>query len=192
MKRATVFQEQKSKMKSLSGCVLIHWDGKIVEEDGVKVDRLPVIASTKGDSQLLGIPKLASGTGQAQAEAVVNAVRNWSLEDRTGGLVFDTTGSNTGGGGKGFFPRIEKFLGKDLLRLACRHHTTEIIIRGVYETFMGSSKAPEDPLFTAFQKQWDKLDQSYFTPGLLDKTVARALRSEDTIVEFARAQIEVG
>ena len=42
------------------------------------------------------VPKLASGTGLAQADAVITCVDDWNLREMVKGLCFDTTSSNTG------------------------------------------------------------------------------------------------
>jgi len=41
------------------------------------VDRLPVIVSGLETNQLLGVPKLISGTGEAQATAVNQLLEDW-------------------------------------------------------------------------------------------------------------------
>ena len=50
----------------------IHWDGKLLEDiTGEEVvDRLPVLVSGNGVDQLLGVPKLSSGTGENTSAAV--------------------------------------------------------------------------------------------------------------------------
>jgi len=47
-------------------------DGKILPEifGQGKVDRLPVLVSGDGTEKLLGVPKLAAGTREQEAEAV--------------------------------------------------------------------------------------------------------------------------
>jgi len=60
------------------------------------VDRLPVIITGQGISQLLGVPKIASGTGEAQASAIKDMLEEWDLCERVGALCFDTTAANTG------------------------------------------------------------------------------------------------
>ena len=60
------------------------------------VNRLPVLISGVDVEQLLGLPKLASGTGEAQAAAVVSFLKDWDVLDRVVILCFDTIASNTG------------------------------------------------------------------------------------------------
>jgi len=63
-----------------NGPLVIHWDGKLIPDLHVigkqKVDRLPVLVSGKGISQLLTVAKLPSGTGEAQATAVFGAIQD--------------------------------------------------------------------------------------------------------------------
>ena len=76
----------------------VHWDGKLMEDltSHQHVDHLPVLISGAGVEQLLGVPKLSSGTGEAQASAVVQCLEVWGIQDQMTALCFDTTASNTG------------------------------------------------------------------------------------------------
>ena len=62
--------------------LIVHWDGKLIPDiTGSKtVDRLPVLVTTNGHAQLLAVPKLPCGTGEAQANAVFSALKCWNLE----------------------------------------------------------------------------------------------------------------
>ena len=53
------------------------------------------LISGVGVEPLLGVSKLASGTGEAQAAAVVSCLIDWDVLDRVVALCFDTTVSNT-------------------------------------------------------------------------------------------------
>ena len=67
-------QDLKSSFKA-SKPLTIHWDGKLMNDltGEEKVDRLPIIVSGSGIDQLLSIPKLSAGTGQAMAYAMFEA-----------------------------------------------------------------------------------------------------------------------
>ncbi|KAG0696641.1 hypothetical protein GWK47_026471 [Chionoecetes opilio] len=56
--------------------LVVHWDGKLIPDltGKKKVDRLPILVSFRGKSKLLEVPKLPSGTGDAQAQAVLATV----------------------------------------------------------------------------------------------------------------------
>jgi len=45
------------------------------------VEILPVIISSKGCEQLLGVPKLFAGTGEQQAESVYDLLLEWGIQD---------------------------------------------------------------------------------------------------------------
>lgn len=78
---------------------VLHFDGKLLSDitGTEQVDRLPIILSSSGKFQLLGVPKLESGTGQNQASAIIETVKQWDINtDNIKALCFDTTASNTG------------------------------------------------------------------------------------------------
>ncbi|GBP79306.1 hypothetical protein EVAR_55364_1 [Eumeta japonica] len=62
----------------------VHWDGKLIEDiTGHKtVDRLPILVSGQGVDQLLAVPKLSHGTGEACASAVYDTIVSWNLGDK--------------------------------------------------------------------------------------------------------------
>ena len=92
------------------------------------VDRLPVLVSGNGVSQLLSVAR-STGTGEDQARAVVEALEEWGLTDRIVGLSFDTTSSNIGRH-SGACVQIEQKMGRDMLHFACRHHVFDVSRRG--------------------------------------------------------------
>ena len=57
------------------------------------VDKLAVVVSVE---QLLGVPKLPSGTGDGQATAVAKVFQDWGIVNRVCAMCFDTTSTNTG------------------------------------------------------------------------------------------------
>ncbi|KAK0051716.1 DNA repair protein RAD51 3 [Biomphalaria pfeifferi] len=63
----------------------VHWDGKLLEDLTTRehVDRLPILISGVGCEQLLAVPKLSSGTGESQATAVVNEIKQWGIEKQS-------------------------------------------------------------------------------------------------------------
>ena len=82
----------------VEGPLTAHWDGKILPAltGNENTDRLAVIVSGDGAMKLLGVPKIPSGTGEAQATAVLQLIDDWHLKDRIQFMCFDTTASNTG------------------------------------------------------------------------------------------------
>ena len=139
--------------------LVVHWDEKILPFlTGKKtVDRLPVLVSGKdfpkvGEScQLLGVPRIEAGTGIAQAAAVNHLLETWHVKDRVVGMVFDSTASNTGRNAEACKLLGEK-LQRNLLWLAHRHHSHEIILSSVFTSSFGSSIGPNVALFKRFQQ----------------------------------------
>lgn len=132
------------------------YDNKIT---GQLVDRLPVIVSGTDKQQLLGVPKLSTGTGASQAEAVYKCLIDWGLQDNVVGMCFDTTSSNTGHK-SGACVLIEEKLNRPLMHLACRHHVLELVLKAAFEEQFGPSTSPLIPLFAKFRREWDTLDHS--------------------------------
>ena len=58
-------------------------------------DRLAVSVTGAETEKILGIVKLASGTGAAQANATFELLRLWGVSSEVIGMSFDTTASNT-------------------------------------------------------------------------------------------------
>ena len=139
--------------------LVVHWDGKLIPDliGKEKVDRLPVLVSGEGTSQLLTVAKLPSGTGKAQAAAVFEAIEDWGLANSISAMCFDTTSSNTGRIA-GACILLEQKLCKELLPLACRHHIMELVIGSVFQVCMGSTSSPEVPVFKRFQQHWSCID----------------------------------
>lgn len=174
-----------------SGPITVHWDGKLMLDlTGRKhVDRLPVIVTGDGVRQMLGVPKLAAGTAEAQACAVMDCLEEWKLCDNVSSLCFDTTSSNTGKHG-GACVLLERKIGRELLHLACRHHIMELVLSAAFKTVFGTSSGPDVLLFKRFRDQWDKIDKENFQPAATDEYVSRTLSPFcKDIMEFINKQL---
>jgi hypothetical protein len=169
----------------------VHWDGKLMEDltTNEHVDRLPVLVSGVGVEKLLGVPKLSSSTGVAQADAVVGCLEDWNITEQVVALSFDTTASNTGHR-SGACSRIEQKLDKDLLHLPCRHHIMELVIGTAFDKMMGCSSGPEIQIFKRFGKQWKHINQDQFEPASTDTSVeSEIVESRNDLVDFIQAQL---
>lgn len=145
--------------------LLLHWDGKLLLDIAgapkEKVDRVAILV-TGEEEKLLGVPKIARGTGREQADACIKALNDWGLSDKVQGLVFDTTASNTGLH-RGACQLIEEALGKDLIWIPCRHHVLEVVLSSVFTAAMGrTTDGPGIQLFKRLQTQWYSFDHSEF------------------------------
>ena len=169
----------------------VHWDGKLMPALTGKeqVDRLPVLVSGLGVNQLLAVPKLESGSGAAQADAVVNALQEWDITDRVAAMSFDTTSSNTGHI-SGTCTLIQQKLGRELLFLACRHHVLELLVGAVFKTCMVSTSGPEVLLFKRFGQKWSLMDQSSYQTAEKMANFALFEPDRDDILKFAEKQLK--
>lgn len=153
------------------------------------MDRLPVMVSSNGVTQLLRVPKSPSGNGESQASAVLHLLQEWSLEDRITAMGFDTTASNTGIF-RGACVKLEEMLGREILWLACRHHIMELLMTAAWD-FLFSSSGPTICLFSRFQNQWPTLNQK-FSDRMVDQNLIYELGDEvEVILQFVEKQLQL-
>lgn len=176
---------------------VVHWDGKLMstlQDSTKKSERLAVLvtALTSGKTQLLGVPQLASGSGENQASAVHALLDEWNLAEKVAGLSFDTTPSNSGRlSGAAYL--LEQKLGRTLLSLACRHHVYELTLKAAFETLAGSSTGPQVGLFHRFREQWNSLERGNFQTGWDTAEIRPLLEGErNDLLEFALSKLSVG
>jgi len=156
----------------------------------MKVDRLPILVSTMGEKKLLQIPKISAGTGQAEAQAVYNAIREWGLENLVRGMCFDTSSSNTGRL-SGACIILEQLLGRPLQHFACRHHILELVLAAAFGVCMGPSKAPEVLVFKRFQAQWSSINQESYSDACSDDFASSELADiRDEVIVFCEQQLQ--
>lgn len=171
----------------------IHWDGKLIEDilGHETVDRLPILVSGLGVDQLLGVPKLCRGTGEAYASAVHDTILSWNLSDKIKCLCFDTTAVNTGLKA-GACILLEQKMEKDFLWLACRHHILEIMLEAVVNEALGPSSGPEILIFKRFRTAWSNIDQNNFSTVSSDSDALRCVENvADSTILFAEKQLNV-
>ncbi len=142
--------------------LVVHWDGKIVEDFKRLQDRIGVVVSGEGGAKLLAIPAVVSSSGENQAAVVHQAVLDWHLEDGIVALSFDTTASNTGKH-VGTCVILERMLNKKLMWLACRHHVLELLLRRVGATVFGKTTGPSNKDFKDFKDTWPTLNNTIWT-----------------------------
>jgi hypothetical protein len=118
------------------------------------------------------------------AKVVVQEVDRFDLRRHIVGICFDTTASNTGLL-QGACTRIENDFQRTLLWLACRHHTHELILKGVFdECCPVLSSGPDINIFRKFQAQWDSINKMAYTTMLEEESLHELLknRREEMII----------
>jgi len=172
---------------------VLHWDSKLLPDitGHLKVDRLPVIVTAPNVEQLLGVPKLDSGTGYETSSAIYDTLKEWSLLDKVQAFVFDTTASNTGRL-NGACHLLEQKLDRDILYLACRHHVYEIVLQGVFtEVKLATSTGPDILLFKKFRKEWNTIDTNSYSIWSTDENVKDILKDvADETIQFCTNKIK--
>ena len=164
--------------------VIVHWDGKLLCDitGNKKVDRLPIVLSYNGTTKLLSVPKLTSGTGRNQADAIFEALQEWGVTNTIVGLCCDTTPSNLGPR-NGAATLLEHLLEKNMLYFPCRHHIMEIILRAAFESVIPGTVGPSVTIFDRFEQEWDNLDKKNYKSGLLDDIVLNVLQDDLNEIE---------
>ncbi|ESO02774.1 hypothetical protein HELRODRAFT_174188 [Helobdella robusta] len=144
--------------------LLVHWDGKIMNDDPhSRTDRLAVVVTGCNVEKILKIVKIASSTGQAQANAIFQLLKLWDVSEDIIGMCFDTTAANTGTS-SGACVLLEKLLHRNLLHFACRHHVHELIIGEVFTVLFGPSRGPNIGMLERFRAYWPNINQSNHKP----------------------------
>ncbi|KAG7156415.1 hypothetical protein Hamer_G006168 [Homarus americanus] len=130
---------------------------------GKEEHRQAIFISGRGheEGKLLAVLPVKDGTGLTQARATARAIEDWSCTSNVKALCFDTTSSNTGRV-QGAVVHLEALLEKLLLRLGCRHHVMELVVRAAASNIFGKTSAPTDPLFQTLKKRWSQLDHSQY------------------------------
>ncbi|KAG0723732.1 hypothetical protein GWK47_042055 [Chionoecetes opilio] len=81
--RSTLAKDIKETFSPLTP-LTVHWDGKILpQDDGTRAERLAILVTGEGVEKLLGVPKLHSGTGDAAATAVFEALEDWGSRNES-------------------------------------------------------------------------------------------------------------
>lgn len=78
--------------------VFLQWDGKLLPAlPGKKnVNRVPVIAPSNVNEQLLKVSAVDSGTQIEQGNVIFNLLNDWCITEKVQTFCCDTTATNTG------------------------------------------------------------------------------------------------
>ena len=96
--------------------------------------------------------KLVSGSGHAAAVAVLDLLKSWQCDAFVIGMCFKTTASKTGR--VYVCTLLETAIGHNLLKVACRHHLSEVLLSDAFVLCIGKvcpSTVPDILLFKPFK-----------------------------------------
>lgn len=134
------------------------------------VDRLATVWHTDGKDNILGIYKMPDKKGESQALVIQNYCQNYNIDkNRVVALVCDNASNNTGNE-RGTCKKLEVDFDKALLRLNCRHHVYEIIIKDVYHHLF-SSDTPNNLFQPILKGSWSSLRANNFPFNSFNETV---------------------
>ena len=95
--------------------------------------------------------------GTTASSAIKNELDSWGCINNVFGMVFDTTNSNTGVK-NGACVLLQKWLQRNVLWLACRHHVCEVVLSHVWSSLnIETFKAPNINIFKKLQDNWCKI-----------------------------------
>ena len=168
----------------------LHWDSKFLTDSvgqGWEAEAILVSGAPNWvEGKLLDVAELVDGeggpssTGQAQFQANKEVVKLWDLKRDIRAFVFDTTASNTGCR-KGCCTLLEKWLGRQVLWLGCRHHISELLAKGMWHSVFDEDLSPENKLMAGFKAMWDDLDTS---PEVEVFTISEDLPGKAEAIQF--------
>ena len=116
---------------------------------------------------IVAIPKSVSGSGQAEANVTIEALKEEEIREEVKVIVFDTTSSNTSPI-KGMVFFIEDYIDTPILQCGCRHHCSELICGKMWELIFGETSSPKVAIFEKFQKDFEFIDIDYKNLNKLD------------------------
>ena len=145
------------------------WDGKMIKDmENTKHEMQSMVvngAPGYTEGKILDVIELTdedgnpTSTGLAQAEASIFTVMEWGVANNIVALNFDTTASNTGHW-SGAAIRLNQFLDKPLLYLACRHHVFDLLAKNTYHKVVGYDPSPDVAMFKRMKDLFPHIDTS--------------------------------
>lgn len=160
---------------------------------GKTVDRLPILISQESGVQLLKVPHTDGGKGVTQADAILETLHDWNAVGNVCAMCFDTTPANTGryNGACGL---LETKMGRSLLKLGCRHHVYELMLKGAFEAkhFMPTDQ-PTMQILENFKEAWDGISHANYTPGIDDPYIKSRIPDtvRNEIIQFCNSQLKM-
>ena len=152
-------------LEKCEGGLMIHADGKKMNQHGEIVERFPVVLSgfADGKAHVIAIPTVENGKGITMAQKAKEVVESVEAEEFVVGVVADTTTSITGIY-SGMFKNLEDLFRRPLLKSPCRHHSDDLLEKSAFKSIFGPTKSPAKSDFLEFRKIWPTLNLDSVTP----------------------------
>lgn len=123
--------------------------------------RLAIVWYSEKNHKVLGMPEMTNKAAESQAKAVRETCDEFGIQNQQiSGVTCDNAITNIGVHG-GTCTLMEYALNKTLLRLMCRHHILEIVIKDVYHHLF-TSDTPNNLFYSALKESWSELREANF------------------------------
>lgn len=131
--------------------------------------RLAIVWYSNQAHNAIGMPEMPDKTAESQAEAIKNTCEEYGVESRQA-VAFGCDNEITNVGiHAGTCVLVERFFNKSLLRLMCRHHILELIIKSVYDLLFGA-ETQRNVFFVILQRRWSHLREANFPFNAFNET----------------------
>lgn len=124
-------------------------------------NRLAIVWYAGGKYRLLSTEKILDKSGLEQCRSILRNCNEFQIDDKQiVAFACDNAAPNIGTG-SGTCIRIEDIFEKPILRLVCRHHVMEIMLKDVYHHFFKTS-APTNEFYPLLKESWSFLSENRF------------------------------
>lgn len=132
-------------------------NGKFAKAD----NRLAIVWHSNGTDSLLSVDKIVDKSGMEQCNSILHKCNDYNIhQDQIIAFSCDNASTNIGVD-SGACIRIERHLEKPLLRMMCRHHILEIMIKDVYHHFF-TTQTPTNIFYPLLKDSWEYLRDNHF------------------------------
>lgn len=124
-------------------------------------DRLAIVWHSEDSDRLIAMKEMPDKTGMSQARVILESCDEFNINvDQIVAVSCDNAATNVGKT-SGSCAILEEEFEKDLLRLMCNRHITEIVIKDVYQDLF-SNDAPNNLFYPILKEKWMQLREENF------------------------------
>lgn len=130
--------------------------------------RLAIVWYSNETHNVIGMPEMRDKTAGSQLQAIRDTCDEMGVKnEQIVALSCDNENTNVGYRG-GTCVLLERYLQKSLLRVMCRHHILELVIKNVYDLLFGAG-TPRNIFHDILQKDWSLLRSRDFPLNPFDE-----------------------
>lgn len=183
------------KLRSLDFKVVIQFDCKRFRKLNARhtghEERIAVLCHSELCDVPLCLSVLNNHSGKDCSAAVIKAIEENNLMNRTVGLVFDTEAVNTGRF-NGAVRLIEKHFKAEFFNLPCRHHIYEIVQRAIWENIFGKTTGPKTTAeFGPLIENWENIKQNNMEFDPADETIFQKSEKLSQMFDEAKKVLQI-